>query len=197
MGCGDGALTRAPFVFHDRWKKHFGVPAVALFTRCPCNLCPRAPRRRVRAPWTKATDERRTVLIAAPRPGPRDPRSVVNPERDAPATIWRNTDLSLDAPHDDDYDYSESSDDDCEEENAPMEAANEVAAECRTANRALAELDAQQMAAIGKFVNLETGRRVDSREAAWRARCAKKTLDADRNIDKVREYSSTNGWRSN
>ena len=82
-----------------------------------------------------ATDERRRVLVAARRRGPRDPRSVVDPERNAPLPIWRDTDPSLDAPDDDD-DYSESSgddatssDNDSDKENAAMEVAKE-GAEC-------------------------------------------------------------------
>ena len=140
-----------------------------------------------------ATDERRRVLVAARRRGRRDPRSVVDPEREAPVPIWRDTDPSLDTPGDDD-DYSESSDDDAtssdddsDKENALMDAAQE-GAECGTKNRSPAELDARQAAAIGKCVNLETRRWVDGREAASRVWCARKTLDVDLTVDKVREY---------
>ena len=131
-----------------------------------------------------ATDERRRILVAARRRGAQCPRSVVDHERDAPVPIWCDTDPSLDAPDDND---TTSSDDDSDKENVLMEAAK-AGAECRTANRSPAELDARQAAAVGKCVNLETRRRVDGREAAWRAWCARKKLNADPTIDKVREY---------
>ena len=110
-----------------------------------------------------ATDERRRLLVAARRRGGRDPRSVVDPERDAPVPIWRDTDPSLDTPDDDD-DYSERSDDDSDKENAPMEGVKE-GAECRTTNWSPTELDVRQVAAEGaeRGPHLRQGPRVPPR----------------------------------
>ena len=51
-----------------------------------------------------------------------------------------------------------------------------------------AALEARQARVVGQRANAETRRRVDGREAAWRAWCGKKGIDADPTVDKVREY---------
>ena len=139
-----------------------------------------------------ATDGRRTVLGRVPRRGVLYPLSVVDTERDAPAPIWTETDHSLAASDDDDSDFESSDDDgdcsdDSDKENATVEAP-EADAECPSMKRIRGELDARQAAAVGKCVNVETKRRMDGREAAWRAWCASKKLDADPTVAKVREY---------
>ena len=53
---------------------------------------------------------------------------------------------------------------------------------------AAAALEPRQARVVGQRANAETRRRVDGREAAWRAWCGRKGIDADPTVDKVREY---------
>lgn len=76
---------------------------------------------------------------------------------------------------------------DSDAEDVAMEAPS-ASAQRRTDAEPSTGLDARQAAAVGRCVNVQTQRRVDGREAAWRAWCGKKGFDVDPTVDKVREY---------